>query len=352
MSSPAQITVTSGPDRGRTFDLADELVHIGSGPENQVTLTDPSIADHQASIVCRQGRYAIYTPIAEAVNVDGDPLPPDQWVWLPEESRIKLGGRTAVLFTSPNGTASNGTTSEQSGSTPIPERKSGEHTPRPTPRPTPKPAGSESVDPFADDEDEDESLPTVQDRGGRGRGKKRRRKRGDRSDKPTEKRQVARFVTDQSGDTVVTLGEDGQLPELKLREGATARERRAEAKPANKEGTSPVLYVILAVSMLSSVGMLLFDFTPGQTSRRQQALARGELREFMGSGADEPEPYQEHLRDALLARQRNDLRAERREYSEVLDLLNAEDNDDLYGLTGNPERDERLRELIGILLSR
>lgn len=335
--SSAQLTVTSGPDRGRTFDLAEELVHIGRGAENQVVLRDPTLEDHQASIVCRQGRYAIYTPIAETVDVDGDPLPPDQWVWLPDEAKIRIGERTSVVFHLPNGAAE-----------PDPA----------TPRPLPK-VQAGTVDPFADDDDEPvpdapaERTPAPENRGKRGaKPKRRRRKRGEAGDKPQDKRQVARFVTDQSGDTVVTLGEDGQLPELKLREGATARERRTE-KPA-QEGTSPLLYVALAFSMLSSVALLLLDFTPGQSGQRERAIARQSLEQegFLDSGDRRPEPYQVHLRNAVLARQRRDFSAELREYRGVLTLLKAEDVDPYLGLTGSPDRDRRLYELIAILLNR
>ena len=52
-----------------------------------------------------------------------------------------------------------------------------------------------------------------------------------------------------------------------------------------------------------------------------------------------------------LAYSRNDRTAERRAYRQVLDLLNSEDKNRLLGLTGSPEKDERLRELIAILLS-
>ena len=100
MSDPAQITVTTGPDRGRVFELADEVMHIGRGPENDIVLSDPSLAEHQASIVSRGGRYAIFSPEEDAVQVDENAIPSDQWVWLPEEARISIGERTVVQFRS------------------------------------------------------------------------------------------------------------------------------------------------------------------------------------------------------------------------------------------------------------
>ena len=96
MVKTARITVISGPDRGKVFQLNEELVHVGSGAENQVALTDDLVQEHQASIVNRDGRYAIYTPLDQSVQVDGNIIPPEQWVWLPASARITVSERTSI----------------------------------------------------------------------------------------------------------------------------------------------------------------------------------------------------------------------------------------------------------------
>jgi hypothetical protein len=357
MPAAAQLTVTSGPDRGRVFDLGEEeLVHIGTGPENHVVLSDPAIAEHQASIVSRNGRYAIFTPQSGSVDVDGDRIPADQWVWLPDVARIRIGQRTAVQFTGPTSdgtdpTNGKGPAAASAAAKPAPAKPA---PPPPSKTTAPnKPSGP--VDPFADDDGDDapgdagaESPSKAANRKG-----KRRRPRSEKPREPKgEKRQVAQFVTDQTGETVVTLGEDGQLPELQLREGAARAKERRKAEAPKPEGTSPVLYVVLLVSMLSSIAMLFLDFTPGQSSQRERMIARQQLRDYIGSDETAPEPYQAHIRRAILAYERGDGEAEKEAYYEVLDLLNAEDNDKILGLTGNPDRDKRLRELISTVLSR
>src|SRR5262245_57693624 len=76
MTTHAKLVVTTGPDRGKMFDMTEELIHVGRGSENQIVLSDPALSEHQMSIVSRNGRYAIYTPTAEGIEVEGNVIPP------------------------------------------------------------------------------------------------------------------------------------------------------------------------------------------------------------------------------------------------------------------------------------
>ena len=96
MNETATLTITTGPDRGKVYQLNDELVHLGRGPQNQVALSDLNVADHQASIVSRDGRYAIFTPVDRSVEVDGATIPSKRWVWLPTEAKIQVSDHTAL----------------------------------------------------------------------------------------------------------------------------------------------------------------------------------------------------------------------------------------------------------------
>jgi hypothetical protein len=287
------------------FELNDELVNIGHGAGNEVALTDPAVEDYQASITSRNGRYAIYTPLEDVIAVDGNLIPAERWVWLPPKAQLRVGGQTALQFRF---------------------RAVAE---------TPAPRQQNAV------EEEDAAATPAK---ARSRGKRKRSS----SDQPEKsRRNVARFITDQGGDTLVTLGEDGQLPELALVEsGETA------AKKKRTQSSNPVLlYVALGFSMLVSLSMLLIDAQPTASTARQQAVARQRIVEFYATANDEPAPYQHFLREAQLAHSRRDRIAERTAYRRVLSLLYSEDNDPFTGLTGSPQRDEELRKLLAVLLS-
>src|SRR5262245_43420741 len=98
MSLCATITVTAGPDRGKVFELTGEMIRLGKSPENEVVLSDAQVGNHHASIVRREGRFAIYTSEPAGLEVDGTEVPLDQWVWLPEAATIRVGRRTSVEF--------------------------------------------------------------------------------------------------------------------------------------------------------------------------------------------------------------------------------------------------------------
>src|SRR5437762_488487 len=106
MSICATITVTSGPDRGKVFELTGEMVRLGKAAENEVVLSDAQVGDHHASIVRREGRFAIFTSDPEGLEVDGTEIPSERWVWLPEAATIRVGRRTSVEFVV-NGDAGN-----------------------------------------------------------------------------------------------------------------------------------------------------------------------------------------------------------------------------------------------------
>ena len=199
MSEPATITVTRGPARGQFFELEAELVHIGRAESNQVVLEDTNLADHHASIVFRNGRYAIFTPLPDAVSIDGSAIPPQRWVWLPGEANIGLGQRTSLRFATslPNAASDNGDAEDG-------------------------PAGN-----------------------GQRKGRKGRRR----------KRQLAKFVTDAQGESRVQLGEDGQLPELSLDEELTGGKIEQKKSGSN----SLLLSLVLVVSTALSIMLLIVE---------------------------------------------------------------------------------------------
>lgn len=321
-----RLVVTTGPERGKVFEPDDELVHVGRGPDNQIVLDDPSIGEHHASFLSKNGRYAIYRPEEADVLVDGSDIPAEKWVWLPNEVRLQFGRRTSCqldyeepLDAGDNGSASvkatdeSGSTAADRESQPAATAVAERHNPSlPPPVPQKKP-----------------------------KAERKRKKSAKR------KRQTARFITDR-GDTLVELGADGNLPELSLEEGAAGKQKR----DAKKKSGPGLLYCVLALSMACSMAMLLVDLSPATVSEMSRTTARQQIVEFFGNDEDELESWQVSLRNARLAYSRRDYTTEVAEYRSVLQLLNSEDRDPHIGVTGHLAGDDELRQLIGVIISR
>jgi hypothetical protein len=348
MSDTAKITVTAGPDKGRVYDLTTEIVRLGRSPENEVAFTDSQVLEQHASIVCREGRFAIHTSVPDGLEVDGTQVPPERWVWLPEAATIRIGARTsfefvaAAIVSAPpdveRKTASNGAggTSRPAGSATfggsvaIPKDKGASGKSK---------RGTESPSPGSDTQSRSRRSGT---------------ERGDRSKRST----VARFITDGPGDPLVKLGEDGHLPELMLHE-ANSSERQAAG---TKESNPWILVAVLGLSMGLTMLMLFMDMGSAGNNTELKAQAREEIKEYYGKESEPRKSYQELLREARRARSRHDYEAERGAYRDVLSQLRSEANDMVArytGLTGrknygesdaDKKSDQRLEELINILL--
>ncbi|GAB4153264.1 MAG: hypothetical protein Tsb009_29610 [Planctomycetaceae bacterium] len=307
MTTSAEIQITSGPDRGQQYQFTEELIHVGRDAESQIPLTDPAVAEHQASIAQRNGRYAIYTPIDNTLAVDGNSLPAEQWVWLPVRAEIRISPNTSFLFT-----YTSESTDQQSRN-----------------------SGGSSTPP---------AIPTRKSKSGQSR-----KSSGAKKTAGSPGPKIAQFITDRAGDHLVRLGEDGQLPELTLSEAhhkAKARQEKTRQNPA-------LLYIALGISLLASLSMLLIEPGSGGSTAAEKEKARKEIEKFYGDDDDELKPYQQALREARRAHSINNKQAELRAYQRVLDELNAEDVVNSFnGLTGDKKDDEKLRELIGILLNR
>jgi hypothetical protein len=361
MSLCATITVTAGPDRGKVFELTGEMARLGKSPENEVVLSDVQVGDHHASIVRREGRFAIYTSEPAGLEVDGTEVPLDRWVWLPETATIRVGRRTSVEFVVSEGAA--GSSSQPAANEPTARQPSGTETGEK------RADGTSSVEQASPRSPGASSTATAvlpATRSATQKGKRSaefpapgsdgtarpRKSAADRGDKKT--RTIARFITDGPGDPLVKLGEDGHLPELALHE--TQAGQRAE--PGTKQSNPVLLIVAVGISFGLTILMLFMDVGNFGNSAQDKARARVEIAEYYGEEGETLKPYQLLLREARVARSRRDYETERQQYRQVLAMLRSEDTIKRYaGLTGLRERsankksDERLEELIGILLS-
>jgi hypothetical protein len=288
-----RLLITAGAGRGQGLVLSEELTNIGRADDNHLVLSDPDVGLHHATVARRGERFALYVPAGQTVAVDGEPVPPGQWAWLPHEATLKLSPSTSLRF---------------------------------------QPVGVDSGEPPA----------AIAPKAGAER-KPGSTKKGDKS------RKTAKFVTDRAGETLVRFGEDGQLPELQLRDAQVAPKSMAKHSAS---GNPAVLYAALGCSLLASLVLLVVDVESVATSEGKAAARQAVVREFLGRDGQPLKPHQRLLREASLAHSRGDTRAEQDAYRRVLRLLNSEDRNPFTGLTGSLEDDERLREYLGTLLGR
>jgi len=383
MSHAGRIVVTTGPERGKVFELEEELVHIGRAPENQVVLEDPALEDHQATILFKNGRCAIFRPAEADVEVDGSDIPIGQWVWLPIQARLQFGRRTTCQFSheSPGETVLSESDQDNLTGNQSPQTQGGGEDRRQNSDARPAPAlPGESV-PAREEELEAASTSSADSRNGRTRGRSGDRKTVEKKKKKKRKKQIARFITDQGG-PMVELGADGHLPELALQDGPSRKLKRTK----QKSSSPALLYCVLGLSMLASLSLLLVDASPTTAvAEISRSKARQELVRFFGMpedviaqrvhemkqdrqqrwmwpsnnrpvplmGHDQgPAPWQKALRTARIAHSRGDRKKEYEAYRQVLDQLNAEDHDLHFGLTGHADGDEELKRLVSIVISR
>lgn len=323
-SLTAVLKFVRGPEKGKQFEVRDELVHLGRGKESQFRLRAKDLQDYELSIVLRNNRFAIYAARDEAVTVEGNVLPAEKWVWLPEQTLVKVGKQTEFEFEVQQVAKGKGNEAKS----PSDEAASAETQKR--------------------DRSRSQAASNAKSRGSKTSASARKS-----GSQPARKSAVARFITDKVGDPLVQLGEDGHLPELYLDETATGSKRKkTDADTKQKKDGNPMLVgIALAFSVVSSTLLLIIDVGPGSSGQVDKTAARQEIQSFYGGEDEELEDYQLLLREAALAHARQDFRAEEFYYREVLSMLISEDNQGLFRLTENRERDRELRDLLSVLLA-
>jgi hypothetical protein len=158
---------------------------------------------------------------------------------------------------------------------------------------------------------------------------------------------AARFITGDSTRAAIQPTSDGRLPGLQLDEST-----QRKAPTIKVSSSSPAFIIILLViSGIASLSMVLLDFEPGASEADRRAQARFTIEHEYILPAQPPlPPYQIYLRRARQAHGVGDAEEEEFWYREVLMLLRAEGRSQFRGVTGTPERDRRLEELIAQVL--
>ena len=276
------------------------MLHIGTGADNGVVLSDPSLGDFHASISQQDSQLSLYANEAHQIRIGKTFIPGQQWVSVPPGATVHLGGQTEMRVVQDNDPA-----------------------------------------PLAPSAPHEEAAPTTERR---------------RSPRKESKRQVARPVTARSDDTAVPFSAALRYPEFSLATGSGPAQPTAQPKESNPA----LLFTILAASCLSSAGLLLIDFEPSTViSSQDQATARWKLAAFYGTDSAQLEPYQKLLRQASVEHSQGHRSAERQLLKQVLGLLNSVDAsapENLNGLTGRQRgrgkaSDKELHDLLQQVLN-
>ncbi|MFW6169154.1 MAG: hypothetical protein ACODAD_01605 [Planctomycetota bacterium] len=158
--------------------------------------------------------------------------------------------------------------------------------------------------------------------------------------------QTARFIERDANATNVTLGADGQLPELAL-----ASEESQPQSVTDSDSSYPwLMIVVLCLSVLLSVLILVID-NPSQFGTGYQAEDRHAKLVGILESCDGDEPAVRETRRllgrALQAYNRGNSAEEKKYYRDILNVLNRENAPKYGGFTG---RDKQIKTLVSELL--
>jgi hypothetical protein len=170
---------------------------------------------------------------------------------------------------------------------------------------------------------------------------------------PPQARKIARLVSADAAQSSLKIAADGQLPSLQL-EDVDHKE-----KGQGKSRSIPPLVLVGAwvFSVVMTIAIVFaLSGNDSDSTTPEKAKAMREIEEqFFGDPLHGPLlPYQQLLRQARQAHAREDLKAERRYYQRVLDLLRTESRQGGQsspgrlekGVTGTRENDQELEKKI------
>lgn len=187
---------------------------------------------------------------------------------------------------------------------------------------------------------------------------------------PGQAQKVARFVSAEASQSTLKLTEEGQLPELRLRDG----QQKQRKEPKSTTINPLVLFGLLSISVALSISLVVMDVGPRSPSHSEEKVsARRQIEERFfprrvagEPGYEKPREYQKYLMEAQQANRREEYETERKLYRKVLDMLRQEIpayvkqlprgsseykmEERNRSVTGSWSRDKELEEQICILL--
>jgi hypothetical protein len=175
---------------------------------------------------------------------------------------------------------------------------------------------------------------------------------------PPQVRKVARLVSADAADSSLKIAADGQLPNLQLQD----IDKKDKGQGNSRSIPPLVLIGVWVFSVVMSIAIFMFSGNNSDvdalTAERARAMKEIEQQYFGDPARGALLPHQRLLRAAQQARAREDYKAEKQCYKQVLDLLRTESRIGAQsspkrletGITGSRAQDHDLEKLIIVIL--
>jgi len=90
--------VIDGPDKGKSFNLNDDITTIGRSPDNDIRISDKGVSRHHGRFLKKEDKiFVVDLNSLRGVFIDGEKIEPGQEVEIKKESNLRIG-RTTLSF--------------------------------------------------------------------------------------------------------------------------------------------------------------------------------------------------------------------------------------------------------------
>ena len=93
-----KLYVIDGPDKGKSFNLNDDITTIGRSPDNGIRISDKAVSRHHGKFLKKDGKiFIVDLNSLQGLFIDGETIEPGQEVEIKKESNLLIG-RTTLSF--------------------------------------------------------------------------------------------------------------------------------------------------------------------------------------------------------------------------------------------------------------
>ena len=93
-----KLYVSDGPDKGKSFDLNDDITTIGRSPDNDIRISDKGVSRYHGKFLKKDDKILVVDLNSlRGVFIDGEKIEPGQEVEIKKESNLLIG-RTTLSF--------------------------------------------------------------------------------------------------------------------------------------------------------------------------------------------------------------------------------------------------------------
>lgn len=95
---PAKVAITGRVSNGTSVWIEDPVIRIGSDPDNDIAIIDPSIPEHAATVEYRDGAYWVYNRGGMPLAIGQQALPAGESAPWGHAGELRLGDATTLLL--------------------------------------------------------------------------------------------------------------------------------------------------------------------------------------------------------------------------------------------------------------